>query len=95
MRRMITLTVVVVIILTLFTGCTEKVREARRVREEAKQQLLIQSNANKVIDTIKYIKDPRTNLCFTYYWGDEPNASLSITTVPCDSISPELLTVAE
>lgn len=47
---------------------------------------------NGIINSIRYVKDPRTNICFACVPAGRGS---SLTTVPCDSIPPELLTVAE
>ncbi len=49
---------------------------------------------NEIVSGLQYVKDPRTNLCFAYYLG-VVQGGLVLTTVPCDAIPPELLTVAK
>ncbi len=53
-----------------------------------------QSIANRVVTGLQYIKDPRTGVCFAYYWGGAANGVPALATVPCDNIPPGLLNVA-
>lgn len=62
----------------------------QKAQKEAGQHL--QYTANSTINKIQYIKDPRTNICFALYWNA---GSPALATVSCDSIPPELLSVAE
>jgi len=43
----------------------------------------------RVLQEIRYIKDPRTGICFAYRWGlpifDGP--SLALATVPCEAVA--------
>jgi len=89
-----TLAVMCIVALALFAiGCEEP--EEARAREEVERAQWLQSNANKVIGDIQYIKDPRTGLCFAYYWGDTNFGGPALATVPCEAVPPELLTVAK
>jgi hypothetical protein len=49
----------------------------------------------RVLNSIGYVRDPRTNLCFAFRWGvpyyDGP--SLALATVPCEAIPPALLQI--
>ncbi len=51
----------------------------------------LQYNANEVAGGIEYIKDPRTNLCFAFYWSRGP----ALTVVPEKDIPQELIRVAD
>ena len=86
-----------VIALFASAGCGNEDPAQARAAEEAQRAQTIQSEANEVLHSIRYMKDPRTGLCFAYRWGarvfDGP--SLTLAPVPCESISPELLTVAK
>ena len=62
-----------------------------RAQEETRREQHLQS-INKIVGAIEYIKDPRAGVCFAYYWNGR-NQNLS--TVPCESIPPHLLTVAQ
>ncbi|MFH1325842.1 MAG: hypothetical protein ABIH48_00025 [Candidatus Falkowbacteria bacterium] len=79
--------------LLVATGC-DKAEEVR-AREESQQLERIQQNANEVVGNIQYIKDSRTGLCFAYCWVGMANGGPALATVPCDSVPPELLTVAK
>jgi hypothetical protein len=46
-------------------------------------------NANQIISSIVYMKDPRTNLCFAYIWNGP-----ALANVPCVEIPINLLTTA-
>lgn len=71
----------VAVLAFLATGCDKETQHAQR----------LQTNANDVVDNIQYVKDTRTGLCFTYYWG----SGLALATVPCEAIPSHLLTVAK
>ena len=64
-------------------------------RAEAQRLKRLQVEATRVVGRIQYIKDGRTGLCFAYYWGGGYNGGPALTTVPCETIPLELLTVAE
>jgi predicted membrane protein len=67
--------------------------EERRVQlSQVRVNVGSQEEVNRAVGDIKYIRDPRTNLCFAHYSlfsGDV------LATVPCGAIPPELLTVAK
>lgn len=86
MKQIIVVTCVVV--LAFFTTGCERSKTVRAQQDES------QSTANRVVRNIQYIKDPRTGLCFAYYYGGSAGGS-GLTTVPCEAIPPELLTVAK
>jgi len=37
-------------------------------------------------DKLYYIRDPRTELCFAYYWGGMANGGPAMTNVMCSSV---------
>jgi hypothetical protein len=81
-------------VLALFVaGCENS--EVVRTREEDQRVQRLQSDANKVVGMIQYIKDLRTGLCFAYFWGGVDNGGPALATVPCEAIPPKLLTVAK
>lgn len=83
----------VVLLVLLITGCgNPKVIRAQKEAQEVKYR---QNKVNEVVCNIQYIKDPRTGLCFAYYWGGMANGGPALATVPCDSIPPHLLIVAK
>jgi hypothetical protein len=82
------------ILLFVVLGCTIEYERLKEVRESQRLERL-QSKANEVVHGILYFKDPRTNLCFAYYWGGGSFGGPALTTVPCDLVPPELLIVAE
>lgn len=77
--------VISVVILILFIFVVVHAEESQQKRSR------LQVNVNRVVNSIAYIKDPRTELCFAVYCCD----SMSLATVPCNSIPSRLLTVAE
>ena len=81
------------ILALLTTGCEKS--EAVRAQEENQRVQRLQAKANEVVDSIQYIKDTRTGLCFAYYWGGAGNGGPALATVPCEAILHELLTVAK
>lgn len=83
----------VAVLAFLTTGCEKQ--GAAKAREEAQRMQRLQENANEVVVNIQYIKDPRTGLCFAYYWGGAANGGPALATVPCEAIPPHLLTVAK
>ena len=88
------LVVMCVGVLALFVvGCAKS--EEVRAQKENKRVQRLQANANEVVGSIQYIKDTRTGLCFAYYWGGMGNGGPALATVPCEAISPKLLTVAK
>lgn len=113
MRKM--LAVVCVVVFAFFVnGCRcEKDVDVREMRKSHAQRINRDKvacgfDAEEVINSIQYVKDSRTGLCFAYYWGnvshDGPKIywgnvsgphNLALTTVPCDAIPPELLTVVK
>ena len=77
--------------ITLFiTGCRNEKLPDSLDSESVKRQ----KTANLVVGNIQYIKDPRTGICFAYYWGGMANGGPALTTVPEELIPPGLLTVA-
>ena len=84
MKKFVTMFLVVAIAM-LLAGCEDTPEQKARERERIKQ--FYQMNANEVVSKIQYIKDPRTGLCFAYYY--ERGAVLAI--VPESSIPKELL----
>lgn len=64
-----------------------KLEEERRVAD-------LQKTADNVIRGTQYIVDPRTNLCFAYYWGGMANGGPALALIPIESVPPDLLTTA-
>ena len=64
------------------------------VVEQTKQQMLHQGLADEVVNKMFYIKDPRTSLCYAYYWGGLANGGPALATVPESSIPTNLLWTA-
>lgn len=48
-----------------------------------------------IVESFTYIKDPRTELCFVYYWGGTWHGGPALANVPCQGIPNGLLVVAE
>jgi hypothetical protein len=55
-----------------------------------------QKYANDAVSRFVYIKDPRTNLCFVYFFqGGNSYGGPALATVPEESIPKEMLFIAE
>jgi type II secretory pathway pseudopilin PulG len=65
-------------------------KTAIQERKDA-EKLLIKSQTDNVVSNIRYIQDPRTNICYAYYWGGGAYGGPALTAVPCEKIPPELL----
>ena len=50
--------------------------------EAAKQLRWHQESADEIVNKIIYIKDPRTGICYAYYWGGMANGGPALATVP-------------
>ncbi len=81
------------VLLLLVTGCES--RETIKANREKMRLENLKSDATMVVARIKYIKDPRTGLCFAYYWDGSLNGGKALATVPCEAIPSHLLTVAK
>jgi hypothetical protein len=77
----------------VFAGCEDS--KDRFVREETKKEHARHIVANDIIGKIQYIKDPRTGLCFAYFWKGAVDGGPALATVPCEAIPPDLLITAE
>lgn len=66
--------------------------EAEKQEEGEK---LPQRRADIAVGQIRYIKDPRTGICFAYVWGGDLNGVQALATVPEDKIPPDLLRIGE
>jgi len=53
-----------------------------------------QEQTNSMMRRMWYVKDPRTGICFAYYWGGTANGG-GLATVPESAIPKDLLIVAE
>lgn len=87
MKRTLGVLIALIVIPLTLNGCS--------VDDESLELVNKQVLANRVINDIKYIKDPRTNLCYAYYWGGGTYGGPTMTLVPEASIPPELLTIGE
>lgn len=67
------------------TGCMSREEHARAEADHRAQYMLNQ--AKNIVLGIQYIKDPRTNLCFAYYWGGLSDGGPALATVPCETAS--------
>ncbi|MBI2473821.1 hypothetical protein HYV70_04695 [Candidatus Uhrbacteria bacterium] len=72
------------------TGCKEQSPEMRELANVQRLQLF----ADQIVYQIQYLKDPRTNQCFAYFWDGAGNGGPAFTAVNCESIPTELLIVA-
>lgn len=80
------------VVATIFfvAGCKDS--EAQRTEKEEREARWLQSKADHSISRLKYIKDPRTNLCFSILVHYE---SRGLSEVPCEKIPPHMLTTAQ
>ncbi len=66
-------------------SCGEKSSPAER---EALARQSMEQTQEKVAENIQYVRDPRTGLCFAYYWESKGswNAGVALATVPCNAV---------
>jgi len=69
-------------------GCGEKSSPAER---EALVKQSMEQTQESVATRIKYIHDPRTGLCFAYFWeeygaGTSSVGGPALATVPCNAV---------
>lgn len=76
----------------LLSGCKRNSSEQEYAIEKAEYSQTLQSRANKAVNSIQYVRDNRTNLCFAYYWGEggRDTPSLTLATLSCADISSNL-----
>ncbi len=91
------LTMVVALITILLSGCN-KFEEAKqnqiRTRDVSNEEFVEQSGKGLVAH-LHYFKDSRTSLCFAYTWGGDSHGGPALTSVPCEAIPKNLLSVAQ
>ncbi len=92
MKKIVALCIFIVVGL-FAVGCRDPKVVSAQEQDQERQHL--QYNVNNIVGNIHYIKDPRTGLCFAYYWGGAANGGPALTTVPCEAIPPELLITAK
>lgn len=63
--------------------------------KKEEQTRLLQLSADEIVGKLHYIKDPRTGLCFAYYWGGTANGGPALANVPCEAIPTNLLWTAK
>ncbi|MCR4274609.1 MAG: hypothetical protein NUW02_00980 [Candidatus Campbellbacteria bacterium] len=83
------LTVVAIVGILCFTFGRET-SEQHLARETAQVQAKNQNVANDLLGSLRYMKDPRTGICFAFTPTFYPN-EFAFTTIPCEAIPPELL----
>lgn len=74
-------------------GCKQSPEAAQAERAEQKQRT--QATVNEVIGSITYMKDPRTSICYAYYWGGTANGGPALAVVPSQSVPTNLLWIAD
>lgn len=87
---------ILMVIITFVSGCTYSPEEQARYREQQERELSQRAISN--IQSITYLKDSRTGLCYAYLWerlgrGDHSTGGPALTWVPCDSIPVDMLLV--
>ena len=75
----------IALVCLLAGGCSDSGVKAQV--NQFKQHQRRQERANQVVNDILYIKDPRTSICYAYYWN-------GLATVPIASIPTNLLFIA-
>lgn len=86
MRTTIKIALLVILILTMtlvIVGCATL---------GSTEQEIAESTQRIVVERIQYIRDPRTGLCFAYYWEHRGeiyggNAGPALATVPCEPVA--------
>ena len=74
----------------------EKMKAIDREWKEEQRVKGLQAATDAVVENIRYIQDPRTGLCFAYYWWSDVRGEYrAIAGVPIESVPPHLLTVAQ
>lgn len=83
------------VLLALFTlGCEEAETAEYAQAREAARVYGLQVETDQIISSLRYIKDPRTGLCFASSWRGGVHGGPGLAMVPCEAIPPQLLTVA-
>ena len=82
---------VCVILLICLCGCSPENSSV----EQAKIKTYQQNALTEVVSGIQYVKDPRTGLCFAYYWGGMAQGGPALASVPCESVPTNLLYTAK
>ncbi|MDP3769705.1 MAG: hypothetical protein U1A23_04915 [Candidatus Sungbacteria bacterium] len=82
----------IVLLMGLAIACARS--ETFHAQEEIRRVEQLQVKANKMVRSIQYVKDARTDwpLCFAYYWGGGYDGGPALATVPCEAIPSHLLT---
>jgi len=85
----------IALVCLLAVGCqpSPEYSEAVLVKQHQQTQQFVDSAVNSII----YIKDPRTSICYAYYWGGlaiRYRRQSFLTTVPENSIPTNLLWTA-
>ncbi len=82
--------VILALLLILAPACVKN----NPAEKQLEHSYELQEKANQVVSEIQYMKDPRTGVCFAYYYWEGYNGGPALATVPCDSIPSDLLKVA-
>ena len=82
----------IVLVGLLVYGCQPSPEQVKAVI--VKQHQETQQVVDNVVNSITYIKDPRTSICYAYYWGGMANGGPTLATVPENSIPTNLLWIA-
>jgi hypothetical protein len=93
MKRIFSILLIATIAL-LITGCPKQ-ELTQEVKRNQVDQDYCQRVANYTINSITYIKDPRTNLCYAYTSSGGMYGGPGLACVSCDSIPTGMLWTAE
>jgi hypothetical protein len=93
MRKIAILVLLVVTMAIMTIGCSsERQSDAELDQGGLGMQHYGQDNVEKLGYKIKYFEDPRTHLCFAYFWGgNDMHGGPAFTCVPCESIPKSLM----
>ena len=84
--RQVVLIVAILLAVTIIdVACGHNQREIDRQREQR------QETVDNLIPALIYTVDPRTGVCYAYFWGGEERGGPALATVPCESVEALLL----
>jgi hypothetical protein len=43
-------------------------------------------SALQMVNSLTYVQDPKSGICFAYSWGGMANGGPALTTVPCETV---------
>ena len=93
MRKFLWILIVALVVLGIL-ACKSRDRGGEVEQFESPQKF--EPVATEIFNQVHYITDPRLEppVCFAYYWGGTAYGGPALATVPCGSVPPKLLVVA-